>query len=143
MSMTDATSVSQLPVRLAGGLLAVLGGFALLLAAIGIFGVLSYIVRARTREIGVRVAIGASPRSVVTLILKQAMTWTITGAAIGLTLAFGMTRFLVSLLYGVTPSDPWTFAGVTFVLGAVACVAALVPTVRASRLDPLAALRDL
>ena len=143
MSMADATSVSQLPVRVAGALLAVLGVFALVLAALGIYGVLSYIVRSRTREIGVRVAIGASPGAVVGMVVRQAMTWTVVGAAIGLALAFGTTRFLVSLLFGIAPTDPWTLAGVTVLLTAVACVAAVVPAIRASRLDPLVALRSL
>jgi ABC-type antimicrobial peptide transport system permease subunit len=105
--------------------------------------VLSFLVRSRTREIGIRVAVGATPRSVAAMVVRQAMTWTIAGVAIGIGLALVLTRFLESFLYGVSPTDPWTFAGVTLLLALVACVAALAPAVRASRLDPLAALRAL
>jgi predicted permease len=142
-TLTDATSVSLLPARVAGGLLGALGILALALAALGIYGVLSFLVRSRTREIGIRVAVGATPRSVAAMVVRQAMTWTIAGAAIGIGLALVLTRFLESFLYGVSPTDPWTFAGVTLLLALVACVAALAPAVRASRLDPLAALRAL
>jgi putative ABC transport system permease protein len=141
--LSEAISVSLLPARIAGSLLGVLGILALVLAALGIYGVLSYLVRARTREIGVRVAIGATPRSVAALVVRQAMTWTAAGAVIGIALAAVLTRFLASFLYGVSPADPWTFGGVTLLLVLVACAAAIVPAVRASRLDPLVALRNL
>ena len=142
-SLADATSVSLLPVRLAGTLLSVLGMFALGLAALGIYGVLSYLVRARTREIGVRVAIGASPTAVTVLVVRQAMTWTGVGACIGIGVALAVTRLLTWFLYGVSPADPITFASVALLLGLVACGASLVPALRASRVDPLVALRDL
>jgi predicted permease len=141
--LADATSVSLLPVRLAGTLLSVLGVFALGLAALGIYGVLSYLVRARTREIGVRVAIGASPNAVTALVVRQAMTWTAVGACIGIGVALAVTRLLSWFLYGVSPADPITFASVALLLGVVACAASLIPAVRASRVDPLVALRDL
>jgi ABC-type antimicrobial peptide transport system permease subunit len=142
-ALVDATSVSLLPARVAGGLLGALGILALALAALGIYGVLSFLVRSRTREIGIRVAIGATPRVVAAMVVRQAMTWTIAGAAIGIGLALALTRFLESFLYGISATDPWTFAAVTVVLGLVACAAALAPAVRASRMDPLAALRTL
>jgi len=142
-SLTEATSISLLPARIAGALLGALGVFALALAALGIYAVLSYLVRSRTREIGVRVAIGATPRAVASLVVRQALTWTVAGAAIGIALAFIVTRFLESLLYGISPTDPLTFAGVTLLLAVVAGAAALVPARRASRLDPLVALRNL
>lgn len=142
-TLADATSLSLLPARVAGGLLGALGVLALALAAIGIYGVLSFLVRARTREIGVRVAIGATPRAVVVMVVRQAMTWTLTGAVIGIALAFLLTRFLSAFLYGISPTDPLTFGGVALLLALVACVAALVPAVRASRMNPLAALRNL
>jgi ABC-type antimicrobial peptide transport system permease subunit len=142
-TLADATAISLLPARVAGTLLAVLGALALALAALGIYGVLAYLVRARTREIGVRVAIGAPPRAVAAMVVRQAITWTAVGAAIGVLLALGLTRFLASFLYGIDPLDPLTFAGVLLVLGIVACVASAVPAVRASRLDPLVALRTL
>jgi hypothetical protein len=142
-SLDDATSISLLPARIGGNLLAALGTLALLLAALGIYGVLSFLVRARTREIGVRVAIGATPRTVVGMVMRQAMTWTITGAVIGVALALILTRFLAGFLYGISPTDPWTFATVAVVLASVASVAAFVPALRASRVDPLTALRSL
>jgi predicted permease len=140
-SLADATSISLVPARIAGDLLGALGLLALALAALGMYGVLSFLVRARTREIGVRVALGATPREVAAMVVRQAMTWTAIGGAIGVTLAFLLTRFLETLLYGISPTDPATFAGVILLLAGVSFVAALIPALRASRLDPLAALR--
>ena len=142
-SLVDATSISLLPARIAGDLLAALGILALALAALGIYGVLSFVVRARTREIGLRVALGATPGAVTLMVVRQAMIWTGAGAVIGMTLAFLLTRFLDALLYGISATDPVTFGGVALLLGLVTLVAALVPAVRASRLDPLTALRTL
>jgi predicted permease len=142
-SLDEATSISVLPARIAGGLLGTLGLLALVLAALGVYGVLSFIVGARTREIGIRVAMGATPRSVVALIARQAMVWTLSGMAIGLALALGASRVLGSLLYGISPTDPLTFGTVIVLLGAAAAAAAVIPAVRASRLDPLFALRAL
>jgi predicted permease len=142
-TLEEATSLSLLPSRVAGGLLGALGLLALVLAALGIHGVLSFLVRARTREIGLRVAIGATPRMVVAMVLRQAATWTALGAGIGIALALAATRFLASFLYGISPTDPATFAGVTLMLTLVAGIAAYMPARRASRLDPLAALRNL
>ena len=141
--LAEAISISLLPARLAGGLLGTLGLLALVLAALGVYGVLSFLVRARTREIGVRVAIGATPGSVVALILKQAMVWTASGMAIGMALALAASRVLGSLLYGVSPTDPLTFGTVSLLLGGAAAAAAVIPAWRASRLDPLVALRSL
>jgi predicted permease len=141
--LTDAISVSLLPARIAGSLLGALGVLALALAALGIYGVLSFLVRARTREIGIRVAIGATPGVVTTMVVRQAMTWTVAGAGVGLVLAFALTRFLEGFLYGISPTDALTFGGVLLLLALVACVAALVPALRASRLDPITALRNL
>ena len=142
-SLDEAISISVLPARIAGGLLGVLGLLALALAALGIYGVLSFLVRARTREIGVRVAMGATPRTVVALVVRQAMVWTLTGMAIGVALALAASRLLGSLLYGISPTDPLTFGSVILLLGSVAAVAAVIPALRASRLDPLVALRTL
>ena len=99
-------------------------------------------VRSRARELAIRLAIGAAPRDVALLVVRQALTWTGGGTALGLAVAFGLTRFLASLLYGVNPADPWTFGGVALLIALVACAAALVPARRASRQDPLATLRD-
>jgi predicted permease len=142
-TLTDATSVSLLPAKIAGNLLAALGLLAVVLAALGIYGVLSFIVRSRSREIGIRVALGATPREVAAMVVRQAMTWTVAGAAIGLGLALLLTRFLAGFLYGISPTDPLTFGGVIALIGFVASVAAFLPATRASRLDPLIALREL
>jgi macrolide transport system ATP-binding/permease protein len=141
-SLTDATAVSLLPWRIAGDLLGALGLLALVLAALGIYGVLSFVVQSRTREIGVRVAIGATPQSVARMVVRQAMTWTAAGMALGLVLAIGVTRFLAAFLFGISPTDLRVFAGVILLLSLVAFTAALVPALRASRLDPIAALRN-
>jgi len=114
---------------------------ALVLAALGIYGVLSFVVQSRTREIGVRVAVGATPQSVARMVVRQAMTWTAAGMVLGLGLAVGVTRFLAAFLFGIGPTDLWVFAGVILSLALVAFTAALVPALRASRLDPIAALR--
>ena len=133
-TLTEATSLSLLPARIAGNLLGGLGMLALALAALGIYGVLSFLVRSRTREIGIRVAIGARPSAVAAMVVRQAMTWTVGGGLIGLALAFLLTRFLETLLYGISPTDPSTSGGVTLVLALVACIAALIPAVHASRM---------
>jgi putative ABC transport system permease protein len=142
-TLADATALSLLPARIAGNLLGALGLLALVLAALGIYGVLSYIVRGSTREIGVRIAVGASPRAVAAMVLRQALRWSTTGVAIGLVLAVLATRVLENFLYGVSPTDPWTFGGVTLILVLVACAAAVVPAARASRLDPIVALKEM
>jgi predicted permease len=141
-SLTDATAVSLLPTRIAGDLLGALGLLALVLAALGIYGMLSYVVQSRAREIGVRMAIGATPRSVARMVVRQAMTWTAAGMALGLALAIGVTRSLAAFLVGISPTDLWVFAGVILLLSLVAFTSALVPALRASRLDPIAALRN-
>ena len=140
-TLTEAMSVSLLPARIAGGLLGVLGMLALVLAALGIYGVLSFLVRSRTREIGVRVALGATPGAVTTIVVGQAMTWTVAGAVIGMTLAFLLTRFLETFLYGISPTDPLTFVGVTLLLALVALLACWLPARRAAKIDPMTALR--
>jgi predicted permease len=142
-SLADATAISLLPARIAGNLLGALGLVALALAALGIYGVLSFLVRARTREIGVRVALGATPMAVTKLVVRQAMTWTVTGAAIGTAIALVATRLLAGFLYGINATDPLTFGAVLGLLGVIACLAALIPALRASRVDPLLALRAL
>jgi predicted permease len=142
-TLSEAMSVSLLPTQIAGGLLGALGLLVLALAALGVYGVLSFLVRSRTREIGFRVAMGATRPAVVTLMTRQAVTWTVVGIAIGSGAAALATRFLRAFLYGISPTDPLTFGGVALLKAAVALVAALVPAVRASRLDPITALREL
>ncbi len=114
---------------------------ALLLAAIGIYGVISYAVSQRTREIGVRMALGATPAGMLSLILAESLRLILFGVVIGVAAAFGLTRMLASMLYGITSTDPLIFLSVTFLLVVIALAACLVPARRAMRIDPMVALR--
>jgi predicted permease len=123
-------------------LVAAFGGLALLLAAIGLYGVLAYTVSQRTQEIGLRMALGAAPRDIVGMIVGRGLIWTAAGAASGLGVAVVAASGLGSLLYGVRPSDPITFVSVALLLGVVAAIASYVPARRAARLDPSLTLRS-
>ena len=114
---------------------------ALALAAIGIYGVMAYAVQQRTREIGVRLALGAEPGAVRTRVVLQGMRLAIVGVLIGLGAAFGLSRYMTSLLFGVEARDPLVFVGVPALLAVIALLAVWVPAARASRIDPLGALR--
>lgn len=116
--------------------------FALLLACLGIYGLLAFRVAQRTREIGVRVALGATLHNIVTLVLRQGLALVIVGGALGVGVAFLVTRYLTKLLYGVTPADPATFVTVIAMLVAVALLASWLPARRAARVDPMVALRS-
>jgi ABC-type antimicrobial peptide transport system permease subunit len=123
-------------------LMTLFGGSALLLASTGVYGVLSYGVQRRTREIGIRLAIGAPPGEIRRLILVHAMKAVVLGTAIGLGAAFGLTHVLSNLLFGVTPRDPVTFVTAPLVFGAVALLATWLPVRRATAIDPVATLRS-
>jgi predicted permease len=123
-------------------LLATFAAVALLLAAIGIYGVISYAVSRRTHEIGVRMALGATPANVVSLIVAQGMRVVIAGVVAGLAGAFLVTRLMATVVYGVRVTDPLTFVGVSFLLVCVALMASYIPARRATRIDPLAAMRS-
>ena len=127
--------------RLAFVLLDVLAIVALVLAAIGIYGVTSYNVSQRTQEVGVRMTFGATPEAILYMIVRQATTLTLLGIAVGLLCALLMTRLMSSLLYGVSSTDPVTFAGATILVTVVATVACYIPARRAVRIEPLEALR--
>jgi putative ABC transport system permease protein len=123
-------------------MLAIDAGFSLLLAAIGIFGVMANLVGERTREIGVRLAVGASREDVLAMILRRASILTAVGLGIGLLLAFGLTHMTANLLFGVRPDDPVVFTSITVVIALIAIGSSWVPARRAARIEPMAALHD-
>jgi len=113
----------------------------LVLSAVDIYGVIAYSVAQRTHEIGVRVALGAARRNLLGMVLGEGLRTAIAGVVVGLAGAWGLTRFLSSLLYGVRPTDPLTYAGVSVLLIAVSLLAVYVPARRAASIDPILALR--
>ena len=122
-------------------LMTVFAASALLLAAIGIYGLMAYSVEQRTQEIGIRLALGADARDVRRMILFQGMQLAVAGVLIGVLSALGLTRFITTILFGVQARDPAVFVGIPVALAVVALVAVWLPALRASRVDPLTALR--
>ena len=141
LSMNEVMSASLAGERFNMTLLGIFAGVALMLAAIGIYGVMSYSVTQRTHEIGVRMALGAARGNVVTLVLKQGFALTAIGVALGLAAAFGLTRVMSTLLFDVSATDPLTFFLISLLLGGVALAACFVPARRAAKVDPMIALR--
>jgi predicted permease len=140
-TMRDILRQSLWPARLAAILLGVLGALALVLASVGVYGVMAYAVAQRTREIGVRMALGAERSQVLRMVLRQAMTPVVIGIVMGLTGALAISRVVAGLLFGLSTTDPATFGSVVVILLLVALVASAIPAWRASRLDPLLGLR--
>ena len=147
LAFTNAQTVQQIlgqglwAARMGAALLGLFGALALILASIGIYGVLAYSVAQRTSEIGLRMALGAQPRQVLALVLRQGMLLALIGATAGILVALPVARQAAGLLYGVSATDPLTYVGITLLLMAVALLACYLPARRATRIDPLVALR--
>jgi ABC-type antimicrobial peptide transport system permease subunit len=141
-TMTQQLDLPLFPARVAASALGAFGLLALILAATGIYGVMAYAVSRRTREIGIRMAIGASQAQVLGMIGRRALMLIGTGTAIGLGLALMVARLLGQILYGVEPTDPVTYAAVFLMILAIAAVACCIPAMRAIRINPVSALRQ-
>jgi predicted permease len=141
IELATRTQVASGVQRIAGSTVGVFGLLALALAAVGIYGVIAYSTNQHTHEIGIRMALGAHPRDILRLVLSQGVRLTLVGGGIGLAASFLLARLLSSLLFGVSSSDPFTFAGVTILLAGAALLACYIPARRATKVDPLVALR--
>jgi putative ABC transport system permease protein len=139
--MAEVIAVSTAQRRLTMTMLMIFAAVALVLASVGIYGVISYSVTQRTQEIGIRLALGAQRGDVLRMIVGQAMVLTIAGIALGAAGAFALTRLMTKLLFNVRPGDPLTFVAVAMLLGGVAAMASYLPGRRATRVDPVVALR--
>ncbi len=133
--------IQSKPLRFNMTLLAIFASLALVLATIGVYGVISYFVAQRTHEIGIRVALGAAPSDILRLVLGQGAVMILIGLALGVAGSLVLTRYLANLLYGVRPVDPVTIISVALLLILVALAACYIPARRALRLDPMSALR--
>ena len=141
-TVNEAIAGTLLPQRIASWLLSIAGALGLLLASVGLYGVMSFLVAQRTREVGVRMALGATRRDVVRMVVRQGLSLAVAGSVVGLLLAGGVTRFLESLLYGVSALDPGVFLAMPFAALLVAGVASFIPARRAASVDPAITLRD-
>jgi predicted permease len=140
-TIVEKMAAPLMPARIAAYVLGAFGILALLLAAIGIYGVMSYAVSTRTQEIGVRVALGAKAADVLKLTIFQGMTLVIVGAVLGIVIALALTKFTRSMLFGLSSADPLTYTTVAVILMFVALLACYIPARRASKIDPIVALR--
>jgi ABC-type antimicrobial peptide transport system permease subunit len=141
-TLEDHMRLPLLPARIAAIMLGAFGLLAIILAATGVYGMLAYAISRRTREIGIRVAIGASRGNIVQLVLRRSTVILATASAIGAGLTLGVGRFFSPILYGVSPRDPLTYSVALGLMAAIGMIATYVPTRRALRIDPAAALRD-
>jgi putative ABC transport system permease protein len=140
-TLTELLGLSLFPARMEAILLGGFGLLALLLAAVGLYGVMSYSVARRTREIGIRIALGAERSDVLRLVLREGMTLVTIGIILGLIVAFAVTRLLTGFLSGISPTDPLAFIAIASFLTVVALAASFIPAYRATKIDPLIALR--
>jgi putative ABC transport system permease protein len=122
-------------------LLTLFSGVALIIATVGIYGVISYSVARRSKEFGLRMALGAQPGNVLALVMRQGLVLTAIGVIVGVGAALGLTRLMATLLFGVQPTDPVTFLSVSALLAVVALAASYIPALRATKVDPMKALR--
>ena len=141
-TLQDLVSSSMGDERFRTSLLAAFAGVAVFLAALGVYGVLAYFVSQRSRELGIRLALGAQPRELFSLVVAQGMRPVVAGAAIGLAAAIGVTRLMASLLFGVSALDPVSYVTTVAALVATGLFASALPALRATRVDPMVALRD-
>ena len=139
--MTQRVDESLARRRFSMTLLSAFATLALALAAVGIYGVMAYLVRQGAREMGIRIALGATPGAIVGLVLRQGLVVTVTGLALGLAGAWALTRLMQTLLFEVQATDPVTFATIAVILGVTALAACYLPARRAARIDPLVSLR--
>jgi ABC-type antimicrobial peptide transport system permease subunit len=140
-TMRENLAVAFLPARVGAALLGLFGLLGLSLAVVGIYGVISYAVSQRTGEIGLRMALGAQRRDIFRLIIGQGLKLTLTGIGIGAAVSLALTRFLSSLLVGVSPADPLTFTSLILLFSLVSLAACYIPARRATKVDPMVALR--